>query len=61
MEFWKGPYTVVERVGPVNYRVRQPGRRRVEQLYHVNLLKRWVATQAQMVAIGEKEDPVIQM
>ncbi|XP_058614187.1 LOW QUALITY PROTEIN: uncharacterized protein LOC131528813 [Onychostoma macrolepis] len=39
---WQGPYTVTERIGPVTYRVRQPGRRREEQLYHVNLLKRWV-------------------
>lgn len=31
---WKGPYTIVEKVKPVNYRVRQPGRRRAEQLYH---------------------------
>ncbi len=42
---WQGPYTVVERVGPVTYRVRQPGRRRPVQLYHINLLKKWVGTQ----------------
>ncbi|MGL5295043.1 MAG: hypothetical protein ACRC9V_15010 [Aeromonas sp.] len=36
---WKGPYTVVEKVGPVNCRIHQPGRRREEQLYHLNLLK----------------------
>ena len=32
---------VVDRVGEVNYRVRQPGRRKPTQLYHVNLLKQW--------------------
>ncbi|XP_061098630.1 uncharacterized protein LOC133128839 [Conger conger] len=38
---WHGPYEVVERTGPVNYRVRQPGRRHRLQIYHVNLMKRW--------------------
>ncbi len=38
---WLGPYEVVERTGPVNYRVRQPGGRKVQQIYHVNLLKPW--------------------
>uniref|UniRef100_A0A8C5BI86 Gypsy retrotransposon integrase-like protein 1 n=1 Tax=Gadus morhua TaxID=8049 RepID=A0A8C5BI86_GADMO len=40
---WQGPYEVMEQVGPVNYRVRQPGRRKPTQLYHVNLLKQWRA------------------
>ncbi len=39
---WQGPYTVTEKLGPVTYRVRQPGRRKVDQLYHINLLKKWV-------------------
>ncbi len=48
---WQGPYTVVERVGPVTYRVRQPGRRRVEQIYHVNLLKKWMARPEELAAL----------
>ena len=32
---------MVDRVGEVNYRVRQPGRRKPTQVYHVNLLKQW--------------------
>ncbi|XP_067293545.1 uncharacterized protein [Pseudorasbora parva] len=55
---WQGPYTVVERVGPVNYRLRQPGRRREEQLYHVNLLKRWVGTREQLAALASV-DPLV--
>ena len=43
---WKGPYEVVEKVGGVNYRVRQPGRRRGVQIYHVNILKKWHAPDA---------------
>ncbi|XP_077962421.1 uncharacterized protein LOC144410313 isoform X1 [Gasterosteus aculeatus] len=38
---WQGPYEVVTRVNEANYQVRQPGRRRPLQLYHVNLLKKW--------------------
>lgn len=31
---------VVEKLGEVNYPVRQPGRKKPRQIYHVNLLKR---------------------
>lgn len=40
LEFWQGPYMVVERMRPVTYKVRQPGRQQMEQIYHVNLLKK---------------------
>ncbi|KAJ8356682.1 hypothetical protein SKAU_G00194760 [Synaphobranchus kaupii] len=40
---WNGPYEVIEKVGAVNYRVRQPGRRPPTKVYHINLLKKWVA------------------
>ena len=40
---WNGPYEVLQKVGEVNYRVRQPGRRSPTQIYHVNLLKKWNA------------------
>ena len=30
-----------KKVGPVNYEVRQLGRRKPVQLYHINLLKKW--------------------
>ena len=38
---WQGPYEVVDRVGEVNYWVRQPGRHKPTQLYNINLLKQW--------------------
>ncbi len=56
---WQGPYTVLEKVGPVTYRIRQPGRRRTEQLYHVNLLKKWVGTRDQLVALACTEPVVV--
>ncbi|KAF0031948.1 hypothetical protein F2P81_016503 [Scophthalmus maximus] len=39
-----GPYEVVEKVGGVNYKVRQPGQRKSCQIYHINLLKKWHAS-----------------
>ncbi|XP_053539534.1 uncharacterized protein LOC124628632 [Ictalurus punctatus] len=39
---WQGPYTVLERRGPVNYRLQQPGKPKDGKLYHINLLKKWV-------------------
>lgn len=33
-------------MGPVNYLIRQPGRRKPEQVYHINLLKKWVSQEA---------------
>lgn len=32
---------MLERIGEVNYQIRQPGRRPPEQIYHINLLKTW--------------------
>ncbi|KAI2649246.1 Retrovirus-related Pol polyprotein from transposon 17.6 [Labeo rohita] len=58
---WQGPYTVIERVGPVTYRLRQPGRRREEQLYHINLLKKWVGTQEQLTALASVDPVVVDM
>ncbi|KAI2645697.1 Retrovirus-related Pol polyprotein from transposon 17.6 [Labeo rohita] len=55
---WQGPYTVVEKLGPVTYRLRQPGRRQTEQLYHINLLKKWQGTRDQLAALS-LTDPVV--
>jgi hypothetical protein len=38
-----GPYRVKERLGPVDYRVSTPDRRKVERVVHVNLMKRYNA------------------
>uniref|UniRef100_A0A9J7YCJ2 Gypsy retrotransposon integrase-like protein 1 n=1 Tax=Cyprinus carpio carpio TaxID=630221 RepID=A0A9J7YCJ2_CYPCA len=58
---WQGPYTVTEKVGPVTYRVRQPGKRKEDQLYHVNLLKRWVGTGPQLSAYTSSTPVVVDM
>ncbi|KAL1269020.1 hypothetical protein QQF64_031309 [Cirrhinus molitorella] len=56
---WQGPYTVVEQVGPETYRLQQPGRRREDQLYHVNLLKKWVGTRDQLAALATIDPMVV--
>lgn len=38
---WQGSFEVIERVREVNYRVKQTGKRKPDQIYHINLLKRW--------------------
>ena len=38
---WQGPYEIVEKMGPVNYKVQQAGKRKNHQIYHVNILKKW--------------------
>ncbi|KAL1273035.1 hypothetical protein QQF64_028897 [Cirrhinus molitorella] len=55
---WQGPYTVLEKIGPVTYRLRQPGKCRKSQLYHVNLLKKWIGTRDQLATLATS-DPVV--
>ncbi|XP_063044800.1 uncharacterized protein LOC134438971 [Engraulis encrasicolus] len=52
---WQGPYEVIERVGEVNYKVRQPDKRKTEQIYHVNLLKQWHAREALFCCLPQTE------
>ena len=47
---WQGPFEVIEKVGAVNYKISQPGKRRGHQIYHVNLLKKWHAAAEPPVA-----------
>ena len=37
-----GPYTVVQRLGPVDYVVSTPDRRKSQRVVHVNLMKRYI-------------------
>lgn len=48
---WRGPYKVLQKMGPMNYLIRQPGRRKPEQVYHINLLKK-VGKSRSMVGVG---------
>lgn len=36
---WQGPYTILRKMGPVTYEVHQLDKKKVKQVYHVNLLK----------------------
>ncbi|KYO27770.1 hypothetical protein Y1Q_0005315 [Alligator mississippiensis] len=38
---WQGPYEVIRQVGPLDYEVYQADKQKQQQVYHVNLLKKW--------------------
>ncbi len=38
---WQGPYAILRKVGPVNYELYLPDRRKKNQVFHINLLKPW--------------------
>ena len=38
---WQGPYSVVKRVGKVNYKVDMCDRRKRHRIFHVNMLRKW--------------------
>lgn len=39
---WQGPFEVLRKMGPVTYQISMPGRRKPQQVFHINLLKLWV-------------------
>ncbi|XP_065407431.1 uncharacterized protein LOC135972648 [Chrysemys picta bellii] len=52
---WQGPYEVIRRVGPVDYEVRLPGRRKETRIYHINLLKAWKTREAMFIGPSTPE------
>ncbi|MBN3286867.1 NYNRI protein, partial [Polyodon spathula] len=54
---WQGPFQVIRAIGKVNYEIRQPGRRKESQIYHVNLLKPWKEREVHFISpVQEGED-----
>ncbi|XP_039513052.1 uncharacterized protein LOC120468602 [Pimephales promelas] len=55
---WQGPFEVTRRVGDLNYEVVRTDRGGGRQIYHLNLLKKWVEAEAVMLAtvVGGEED-----
>nr|XP_025046797.1 uncharacterized protein LOC112547827 [Pelodiscus sinensis] len=49
---WQGPYEVIQAAGKVDDKVRQPDKRKPEQICHLNLLKPWQDREVQLVALG---------
>ena len=39
---WQGPYSVTRVVNDTNYEVYQPEKRKRRNIYHINLLKKWI-------------------
>ena len=38
---WQGPYSVVRRIGKVNYRIDMQDRRKRYRVFHINMLRKW--------------------
>ncbi|XP_075785301.1 uncharacterized protein LOC142829504 [Pelodiscus sinensis] len=55
---WKGPYEVIRQVGPVNYEIYQPDRKKKTQIFHVNFLKHWREREALMITPYPVEPPL---
>ncbi|KAJ1133517.1 hypothetical protein NDU88_000001 [Pleurodeles waltl] len=57
---WQGPYEVVEQINPTTYKLSLPHKHGREQIYHINLLKKWqepVSVQTvQHITTDTKED-----
>ena len=39
---WKGPYKIVEKLGEVNYRIVEIGKKRKQRVVHANTIKAFV-------------------
>jgi len=53
---WLGPYTVVEKVSPVSYRIETPERRKKTRQFHINMLREW-KTPASILAVMCTDEP----
>lgn len=52
---WQGPYTVLQKVTPVTYKLELDPNRGTTQIYHVNHLKKWEGPRP--VLLGRARDP----
>lgn len=55
---WQGPFTVLKRVSPVDYRIDIPGRRKNQRVFHCNMLRLWKepATVASVLLTDHSDD-----
>ena len=53
---WQGPYTVLRRVGKVNYEIEMPDKGGRKQVFHVNHLSKWKERSCQVNAVIEDGD-----
>ncbi len=55
---WQGPFEVTWRIGDLNYEVVRTDRNGAHQIYHLNLLKKWIEAESVMLAtaVSGEED-----
>lgn len=54
-----GPYVVLQRLGPVDYLISTPDRRRNKRVVHVNLMKRYNLRESDGLTVGENGAQVL--
>ena len=47
---YNGPYTVNKKLSDVNYIVNTPGRRKQKQLFHINMLKKYIDRDSSVIS-----------
>ena len=55
---WDGPYEILEKISPLNYKIKPPGGSRRSKVLHVNMLKKWSTpvTRIHGVAVVHEEE-----
>ena len=56
MAQWRGPYRVKKKIGQTNYLIEMPHRRKRQQVFHINLLKKWEIPSADSFIAEEVEE-----
>ena len=51
---WQGPYEVLQRIGPVDYEILMPDKKKKKGVFYVNLLKEWKEQEALWGEMGEE-------
>ena len=53
---WNGPYTVLEKLSDVTYRVETPERKKKWRLFHINMLRPWFTPAQVLTVVCAKEE-----
>ena len=56
--FWKGPYTVIRKVSPVNYEIDLPTDTSMSRIIHVQHMKPWYSRESDLSHIPREKPPM---
>lgn len=55
---WQEPYSVKRKLGPVDYELETPDKRKERKIFHVNLLKKWTEREGE-ASLSEELGPQV--